>query len=249
MSLENFVIRFQAHQSLHFSHVSFIHPRDGLRPSSSSTRDNWPASSRPPRRIAPVFRNFHCGRRHGQLSFADLRPLSNYGGADAVLTMTNFSPREFNTIWSSMFDHMTRSWNVGRGKRSQFAAKDVFSMMLLVFKNGGMWNLAARVFNVATPTFIQKISKFLRVAAPKLCDEQVEKRAYEDNMRFLATSECTFRARFTPRTSLSSSATALLVTVANRTRFTAASTIYMDWSWWCQWTLAVSLLTARILQK
>ena len=56
----------------------------------------------------------------------------NHGGAEAVCTMSDFSPREFNTLWSSMVDHMTRNWNVRRGKGSQFAAKDVFFMMLLV---------------------------------------------------------------------------------------------------------------------
>nr|CCA15790.1 AlNc14C15G1693 [Albugo laibachii Nc14] len=95
-----------------------------------------------------------------------------HGGAEAVRTMTNFSPREFNTLWSTMVEHITKYWNVGRGKRSQFAAKDVFFMMLLVLTNGGMWDMTARVFSVPTLTFIQTITKFLRVATPKLYDEQ-----------------------------------------------------------------------------
>ena len=46
-------------------------------------------------------------------------------------------------------------------------------MVLLVFKNGGMWNLVARMYNVATLTLYQIIMKFLHVATPKLYDEQV----------------------------------------------------------------------------
>nr|CCA28065.1 AlNc14C1057G12745 [Albugo laibachii Nc14] len=108
----------------------------------------------------------------------------NHGGAEAVRTMTNFSPREFNTILSTMAEHITKHWNVGRGKRSRFTAKDVFFMMLLVLKNGGMWDMARRVINVPILTFIQTTTKFLRVATPKLYDEQVAARAHETTCIF-----------------------------------------------------------------
>nr|CCA27715.1 AlNc14C650G12331 [Albugo laibachii Nc14]CCA27747.1 AlNc14C665G12363 [Albugo laibachii Nc14] len=106
--------------------------------------------------------------------------------------MTKFSPREFNTLWSTILDHITKHWNVGRGKRSQFAARDVFFMMLFILKNGGKWDMAARVFKVPTPTFIQTVTKFLRGATPKLYDGQVAARAHETNMPFLVTSGRTF---------------------------------------------------------
>uniref|UniRef100_M4B165 Uncharacterized protein n=2 Tax=Hyaloperonospora arabidopsidis (strain Emoy2) TaxID=559515 RepID=M4B165_HYAAE len=155
----------------------------------------------------------------------------NHGGTDAVRTMTNFSLRMFNNLWSTVVDHMTRHWNAGRGKRSQFAAKDVLFMMLLVLKNGGMWDFAAHVFNVATPTFIPTILKFLRVAAIQILDEQVEKRAYEENMRFLVTS-----GRIVRLFPCDMYATDVTFQQSNRSignsgdknRFTAASTNYID---------------------
>ena len=117
----------------------------------------------------------------------------NHGGAEAVRTMTNFSPLEFNTLWSIMVNYMTNHWKVGLGKRSQFASKDTFFMMLLVLKNGGMWDIAARLFNVPTHTFSQTVTKFLGVTTPKLYDEQVATRAHETKMNFLVTSGHTFR--------------------------------------------------------
>ncbi|TYZ66170.1 hypothetical protein PybrP1_006753, partial [[Pythium] brassicae (nom. inval.)] len=33
------------------------------------------------------------------------------GGADAVCTMTNPSPREFGTVWAGLAEHMARHWN------------------------------------------------------------------------------------------------------------------------------------------
>jgi hypothetical protein len=48
------------------------------------------------------------------------------GGAEAIVRLTNFSPRGLNVLWMSVRGHVLRYWNVGRGKRSSFAAKDVF---------------------------------------------------------------------------------------------------------------------------
>nr|CCA21297.1 AlNc14C118G6582 [Albugo laibachii Nc14] len=114
----------------------------------------------------------------------------NHGSTDDARTMTNISPREINTLWTNLLDHMTNHWNVGRDKRSQFAAKDVFFMMLLVLKNGGMWDMAARVFNVPPPTLIQTVTKFHHVATPKQYDEHVAARAHDPNMHFRVQSSC-----------------------------------------------------------
>lgn len=54
---------------------------------------------------------------------------------------------------------------MGRGKRSQFAAKDVFFMLLVVVKCGGTWEMLSNVFQIKTPTFIKTIVGFLEVVA------------------------------------------------------------------------------------
>lgn len=61
-----------------------------------------------------------------------LEGIYSKGGAVAIVRLSNFSPREITTLWMSVRSHMTRYWNVGGGNRSQFAAKDVFFMLLVV---------------------------------------------------------------------------------------------------------------------
>ncbi|KAG1685458.1 hypothetical protein DVH05_008348 [Phytophthora capsici] len=58
-------------------------------------------------------------------------------GAHAILRLTNITPREINTLWGSVRPHITRYWNVGRGRRSQFKGNNVLFMTLVALKNGG----------------------------------------------------------------------------------------------------------------
>ncbi|ETP32118.1 hypothetical protein F442_19125 [Phytophthora nicotianae P10297] len=114
------------------------------------------------------------------------------GGADAVSRPTNFTPCELNVLWSIVRLHVTRYWNVGRGRRSQFAGKDVLFMTLAAFKHGGTWDMNAHVFLIKTPTFIKTITSFCRVLAQRVYDEWVRGKAVETNMRWLVTSGNTF---------------------------------------------------------
>ncbi|CAK4826850.1 hypothetical protein Ae201684P_015428 [Aphanomyces euteiches] len=47
-------------------------------------------------------------------------------GEDVILKTTNFSPRELNSIWYSLREHVNSHWNIGRGAKSPYAGKDVF---------------------------------------------------------------------------------------------------------------------------
>ena len=95
------------------------------------------------------------------------------GGADAVRRLTNFTPREINLLWSTVRSHVTRYWNVGRGRRSQFTGKDVLFMLLAVMKHGGTWDMNAHVFQIKTPTFIKTITSFCHVVAPRIYNDWV----------------------------------------------------------------------------
>ncbi|GMF13785.1 unnamed protein product [Phytophthora lilii] len=101
------------------------------------------------------------------------------GGGDAIMRLTNFTPREINTLWASVRSHVARSWNVGRGRRSKFTGKYVMFMLLVVLKNGGTWEMLSNIFHVKTPTFIKTITSFVRVVAPRLCDDWVSEKAEE----------------------------------------------------------------------
>ncbi|ETP04378.1 hypothetical protein F441_18848 [Phytophthora nicotianae CJ01A1] len=113
-------------------------------------------------------------------------------GADAVSRLTNYTPRELNVLWSIVRLHVTRYWNVGRRRRTQFAGKNVLFMTLAVFKCGGTWDMNAHVFRIKAPTFIKTITSFCRVLAPRVYDEWMRGKAVETNMRRLVTSGNTF---------------------------------------------------------
>ncbi|KAG3107373.1 hypothetical protein PI124_g13314 [Phytophthora idaei] len=115
------------------------------------------------------------------------------GGADVVLRLTNFSPRDPNVLWFSLRNHVVRCWNVGRGRRSTFAAKDVFFMLLVVMKYGGTWDMLARIFRIKTPTFIKTITGFIEIVAPKLHEAWVASQLDDSSMRALVTSGHTFQ--------------------------------------------------------
>ncbi|KAG2878496.1 hypothetical protein PC116_g21332 [Phytophthora cactorum] len=111
---------------------------------------------------------------------------------DAILRLTNFTPRELNTLWMSVRAHVTLHWNVGRGQHSVYKGKNVLFMLLVVMKNGGTWEMLSSIFHVKTPTFIKTITGFIRAIAPRLYDDWVAEKAQEDTMRMLVTSGNTF---------------------------------------------------------
>ncbi|KAL4159476.1 hypothetical protein PRNP1_000053 [Phytophthora ramorum] len=115
------------------------------------------------------------------------------GGAEAIVRLCNVSPREITTLWASVRSHVVRYWNVGRGKRSQFAGEDVFFMLLVVMKCGGTWEMLCNIFQVTTPSFIMTILGSLEVVTFKLYDTSVAGYADEQKMRSLVTTGHTFQ--------------------------------------------------------
>ncbi|KAL4164199.1 hypothetical protein KRP22_004819 [Phytophthora ramorum] len=115
------------------------------------------------------------------------------GGAEAIVRLCNFSPRDITILWTSARSHVVRYWNVGRGKRSQFAGKDVFFMLLVVMKCGGTWETLSNIFQAKTPSFIKTILGFLEVVTSKLYDTWVAGYAGEQKMRSLVTAGHTFQ--------------------------------------------------------
>ncbi|KAG4038818.1 hypothetical protein PC123_g25623 [Phytophthora cactorum] len=79
------------------------------------------------------------------------------------------------------------------GRRSTFAANDVFFMLLVVMKCGGTWDMLARIFRIETPTFIKTITGFIEVVAPKLHEAWVASQLDDSSMRALVTSGHTFQ--------------------------------------------------------
>lgn len=48
------------------------------------------------------------------------------GGSSTIMKMTNFDMSEFSSICNTFSEYIRENWNVGRGNKSTFKAKDVF---------------------------------------------------------------------------------------------------------------------------
>ncbi|KAG6943635.1 hypothetical protein JG687_00018334, partial [Phytophthora cactorum] len=90
------------------------------------------------------------------------------------------SPPESSTCSGSLC--VTMSFAIGTsvgGRRSTFAANDVFFMLLVVMKCGG---------TIETPTFIKTITGFIEVVAPKLHEAWVASQLDDSSMRALQSN-------------------------------------------------------------
>jgi len=87
------------------------------------------------------------------------------GGTKAITDMKIFTPSDFDRIWLKIRDHVTRNWNVVRGRKSQHKPKDVLFMLLSVLKHAGSWDFLAKMFQIKGPTFEKLISGFHSTAA------------------------------------------------------------------------------------
>ena len=97
----------------------------------------------------------------------------NAGGSEAITQMTNFDVNEFGELWLLLQDHVSKSWNVGRGRRSQFSGKDVLLFTLTALKNGGQWDYLGRLFGISGPTFKRTAMKFIDVVNEELYETLV----------------------------------------------------------------------------
>ncbi|KAF0702525.1 hypothetical protein AaE_015869 [Aphanomyces astaci] len=87
-------------------------------------------------------------------------------GPEGILTMTNFSPSEFNILWADVRSHLFKHWNVGSGRKSEVTARDLLLMLLTSLKHCGAWDVVAAVFKQKVATFEKRVMKFLTVLYP-----------------------------------------------------------------------------------
>ena len=50
----------------------------------------------------------------------------NDGGSQSVKAMYNFNSTQFFELWVMIEDYVSNNWNVGRGKRAQYKAQNIF---------------------------------------------------------------------------------------------------------------------------
>lgn len=114
------------------------------------------------------------------------------GGNQAIVQMSNFNRQELDGIYDIISDHVSTHYNVGRGRKSPFTAKDMLFMVLTVLKCGGQWDFMARVFQQKAPSFERQVGKFIDVMCGYLYEELVEGAAKRYSMKKLEAMNTTF---------------------------------------------------------
>ncbi|KAE9047189.1 hypothetical protein PR003_g5044 [Phytophthora rubi] len=57
--------------------------------------------------------------------------------SNGVLRYTNFTPQEFDNLWSRVELYVAQHWSTGRGKKPSNSGKDVFFMSISALKHCG----------------------------------------------------------------------------------------------------------------
>ncbi|ETV73531.1 hypothetical protein H257_11656 [Aphanomyces astaci] len=87
-------------------------------------------------------------------------------GPDGILTMTNFSPSEFNILWADIRQYLSKHWNTGSGRKSEVTGRDLLLMMLTSLKHCGSWDIVAAVFKQKSATFQKRVLTYIGVLHP-----------------------------------------------------------------------------------
>ena len=113
----------------------------------------------------------------------------NEGGAEAIRSMTNVLPRNFELLWNHLSEYVTQTYNVGRGQRSKVSGKDALFITMTVLKHGGQWDMLARVFSMKGPTFEGLVTRFVSLISQFVFDCFVEKVGELNKISDLRTSQ------------------------------------------------------------
>ena len=85
----------------------------------------------------------------------------NNGGGSAIVQLTNFTVKEFIQLYGKFRTFLANNYNVGRGRRSQYTAKDALSMVLATLKHGGQWDYLGQTFKMKGATFERLVTGFI----------------------------------------------------------------------------------------
>ena len=82
-----------------------------------------------------------------------------------MLATCNFTLAEFEEIWALLNEDVVAKYNTGRGRKSKTTAKDALLMLLAVLKQGELWDLMAKGFDMSATVFKKLISTLLTIVS------------------------------------------------------------------------------------
>jgi hypothetical protein len=109
-------------------------------------------------------------------------------GPNGIRDLTNFSPSEFQRLWSDVQLFVQRNWNSGSGRKSTVSARDTFFMALASLKHCGSWDVVAAVFKQKSSSFSKRTTAFLAMLRPHLVAKFITSQAEKWTMLRLLTS-------------------------------------------------------------
>lgn len=107
------------------------------------------------------------------------------GSDGKMITSTNFSLHEFDTLWDSIKEDVELGFASGRGRKFKDPLKDIFFMTLTVLKHRATWEWHAIGFNKDKSSFKRMIEKMLIVLHPLLRDMFLDNVRAEHSMEEL----------------------------------------------------------------
>ncbi|RHY27691.1 hypothetical protein DYB25_011205 [Aphanomyces astaci] len=109
------------------------------------------------------------------------------------MTLTNFTPSEFNLLWSDVRQHVFKHWNVGSGRKCEVTTRDMLLMLITTLKHCGTWDIVAQTFRQPVATFEKRVMGYLEVLHPYLMRTYVHSMATKWTMKEMAASGCRFQ--------------------------------------------------------
>ncbi|ETW03945.1 hypothetical protein H310_04360 [Aphanomyces invadans] len=113
-------------------------------------------------------------------------------GPEGIMTLTNFSPSEFNLLWADIRQDVFRHWNIGSGRKCSVKPRDLLLMMLASLKHCGTWDIVAQTFRVTTATFEKRVMSFIEAMHPYLTRKFIHGMASKWTMHELAANGTRF---------------------------------------------------------
>lgn len=105
--------------------------------------------------------------------------------SSSILSMANYSLREFEIVFEQIHEKLSSSWSNKRGKKPRFSEKEALFVTLAYPKHGGTWEFLGACFSVGASTFERTVMKVVGIVGPELYRQTVLKCENEHTMTVL----------------------------------------------------------------
>lgn len=73
----------------------------------------------------------------------------------------------------SLSDQVSKTWNVGKGRKSVLMGKDLLFISMSVLKLEQHWNFTARILKIEASTLERQVAEYLEISCSPLFEDYV----------------------------------------------------------------------------